>query len=577
MQHALESLTALAVDCQTTGANAARHHLLEVGWVPVGISYTTGRFAPAAYLVKLPDGAVLPPAVVKLTGICEDDLHAAATPEQVWQNLLETAAVLPAKPHGSERIVLIHYARFELPFLQRLHAGCGGEAFPFHIVCTHAIARRLLPQLPSCSLRALAGYFGHALDDQKRAASHAQATAVIWKYLVLLLATQGIREWSSLTEWLDRPRPSGRVPKQYPMPRSLRLEAPDHPGVYRFLRSNGDLLYIGKARSLKRRINSYFQTRRRHGAHMLEMLTQASRLDYNLTPTALEAALLEADLIKQAAPPYNIHLKPRQTAPVFFSADFQSAGSPDNPNHAIGPLPSERFLKAFCFVVAQCGQPNSALPADTVELAAVLAIPERYLPPVPVFMRGLEIYREICGCRDDLRHAGRQLLKRGLILWRVRQNQDVGIEADDGRTVQDVDGEKEWTAEAVVDMLDGIVRRGGQMVRRGRWLQILANGTLCWNTANPEGAPQRILQIKDGRVRAATEGAADGKLAAPKPTNQSRAACRKIFSSAATYDRLRVLTTEMRRLLAKGRRVTLFPAVGAPIGNKGLERLLDLI
>ena len=105
MKHALESLSALAVDCQTTGANAARHHLLEVGWVPVGGALNKGRRAPAACLVKLPDGAVLPSAVVKLTGIGKGDLHAAATPGQVWHNLVDAAAALPAKPLGSPKIV----------------------------------------------------------------------------------------------------------------------------------------------------------------------------------------------------------------------------------------------------------------------------------------------------------------------------------------------------------------------------------------------------------------------------------------------------------------------------------------
>jgi hypothetical protein len=361
------------------------------------------------------------------------------------------------------------------------------------------------------------------------------------------------------------------------MPRSLRLDAPDHPGVYRLRRSNGDLLYIGKARSLKRRINSYFQAHRRHGTHILEMLTQAQTFDYDLTPTALEAALLEADLIKQAAPPYNIHLKPRQTAPVFFSDDFQSAGAPDNPEHAIGPLPAERPLKAFRFVVAQCGQPNSDLPADAGELAAALAIPERYLPPVSVFTVGLKMYREICGCREDLRHTGRQLLKRGLVLWRLRQNQAPCIEVDDDQTAPAADGEKEWTTEAVVEMLDGIVRQGSQLVRRGRWLQILANGTLRWNTSDRENAPERTLHIQNGRVRSATETAAGKSLAAPTPADHSRLACRRIFTSAATYDRLRVLTTELRRLLAEDRQVTLAPAVGGGVGNRALERLLDLI
>lgn len=574
----LKSLAALALDCQTTGANAGRDHLLEIGWVSIGPGPFAGRCDPSAHLVTLPEGVKLPSIIARLTGVREDDFRTALSLERVWGHLVEAVDALAASPAAPKGVVLIHYARFERPFLQRLHARCGdGGAFPFQIVCTHTIARRLLPHLPRCGLRALAGYFGYPLDDRKRAASHARATGVIWENLIPLLAAEGIRKWSALAAWLDRPRPSGRGRKSYPMPRALRLETPDHPGVYRLRRSNGDLLYVGKARSLKRRINSYFQSRRRHPEHILEMLTQARDLDFTPTPTALEAALLEADLIKQAAPPYNILLKPRETAPVFFADDFQTAGAPDHPGLSVGPLPSERTLTAFRFVLAQCGRSNPALPTETQELAAGLDIPKRYLPPRSLLAEGLDAYREACGYRGDLRRTGRQLLKRGLILWRLRKNNEARVEEDDDPAPLDAGDEKEWTAAAVMAMLDGIVRRGSHLVRRGRWLQILANATLCWETPDQKNSPKRILHIQHGRIRPAPERSVTKGLKAPSPAPPTRMAGRQIFSSAATYDRLRVLTTELRRLAGENRRLQILPSVGGPIANRGLVRLFDLI
>jgi hypothetical protein len=90
------------------------------------------------------------------------------------------------------------------------------------------------------------------------------------------------------------------------MPREIRLSLPDGPGVYRLLRSNGDILYIGKAASLHDRVNSHF--RKQHGIHerTLEMLSQARAIAFEATATPLEAALLEADEIKRHRPPYNI-------------------------------------------------------------------------------------------------------------------------------------------------------------------------------------------------------------------------------------------------------------------------------
>ncbi len=570
----LAQLAALALDCQTTGASVVRDHVLEIGWARIGPVSVSTPEDPCAYLVALPDGAKIPPKIAKLTGIQDRDLKTAHRPRKAWRRLLMATAHLPVPAGGPGGVVLIHYTRFEIPFLNVLHVRCGHDgALPFQIVCTHAIARRLLPHLPRCGLRALAGYFGASLDERKRAADHAAATRTIWEGLVPLLAAKGVRQWSQLAAWLRRPPASGRVLKHYPMPRRLRLDTPDNPGVYRLRRSNGDLLYVGKARSLKRRINSYFQSRRRHPEHILEMLTQACDLDYFSTPTALEAALLEADLIQRSAPPYNIALKPRATAPVYFSDDFQTAGLPGSPEYPVGPLPSEKSLAAFRFVVAQCGRSNPALPGDAKELAVATDMPAAYLPPRSVLGEGLGLYRKICASPGDSTRTARRLLKRGLFLWRQDQAaRMVAVEEKGGIKTGD---DKAWSAAAVVALLDGIVRRGSQLVRRGRWLEILANATLCWEALGRDASDVHTLGIQLGRIHAVPAEVISTK-AAPLPP-LSRTACRPAFTSAATYDRLRVLTTELRRLIGEGRRARILPASGGCIENSGLARILNLI
>ena len=135
--------------------------------------------------------------------------------------------------------------------------------------------------------------------------------------------------------------------------------------------------------------------------------------------------------------------------------------------------------------------------------------------------------------------------------------------------------DKAWSAAAVVALLDGIVRRGSQLVRRGRWLEILANATLCWEALGQDASDVHTLCIRLGRIHAAPAEAVSNK-AAPLPP-PSRTACRPAFTSAATYDRLRVLTTELRRLIGEGRRVRILPACGGCIENNGLARLLNLI
>ncbi len=82
---------------------------------------------------------------------------------------------------------------------------------------------------------------------------------------------------------------------------------PDNPGVYFFRDEEGNILYIGKATSLKDRVRSYFnpdliETR---GLRLVSMVTAASTVTYQETGSVLEALLLESKLIKEHTPPYN--------------------------------------------------------------------------------------------------------------------------------------------------------------------------------------------------------------------------------------------------------------------------------
>src|SRR5262249_7957574 len=184
-----------------------------------------------------------------------------------------------------------------------------GGALPLDILCTHDIARRLLPHLPRCGVRALSGYFGRGVGGLRRSADHVEATAFVWRELVALLRDEGISTGSVLQEWLaDNRAPRQRRRRVWPMPRSVRLSLPDAPGIYRMLRTSGDVLYVGKAASLRHRVNSYFRKQTGVPERTLEMLSQARGISFDVAPSALEAALLEPDDIKQHRPPYNVAL-----------------------------------------------------------------------------------------------------------------------------------------------------------------------------------------------------------------------------------------------------------------------------
>ncbi len=82
---------------------------------------------------------------------------------------------------------------------------------------------------------------------------------------------------------------------------------PESPGVYLMKNEAGEILYIGKAANLRRRVSSYFL--RPHDRRIESLVSKITRIDYEKTDSALEALMLEAKLIKTHAPPFNIREK----------------------------------------------------------------------------------------------------------------------------------------------------------------------------------------------------------------------------------------------------------------------------
>ncbi len=88
---------------------------------------------------------------------------------------------------------------------------------------------------------------------------------------------------------------------------------PDTPGVYLMKNKKGELLYVGKAAHLRRRVSSYFL--KSHESRIAKLVSEIAKIDYIKTDTAIEALILEADLIKKHQPPYNIREKDDKTFP----------------------------------------------------------------------------------------------------------------------------------------------------------------------------------------------------------------------------------------------------------------------
>lgn len=90
---------------------------------------------------------------------------------------------------------------------------------------------------------------------------------------------------------------------------------PSQPGVYIMHDKRDEIIYIGKAISLKNRVRQYFQSSRNKGAKIEQMVTRIARFEYIITDSELEALVLESNLIKEHQPRYNTMLKDDKSYP----------------------------------------------------------------------------------------------------------------------------------------------------------------------------------------------------------------------------------------------------------------------
>ena len=542
MTDLLRELDVLALDCQAAGASPRHGDLLELGWAVC----RAGAPGPVQSRWIVPrTRRRVPRAVRELTGWTESCVAEALEEGAAWALLSEDVARIAAQTRSGRAPTVIHFARFELGFLKDLHERIGnGEDFPFDAICLHAIALRLFPDLPRRNIRALAGYLGHSPALIRRSAGHVEATAFIFSALVPLLEQASIRTWSELRAWLEESSPPPRRTRRvYPFGVERRRALSDRPGVYRFLRRNGDVVYVGKAASLKKRVASHFGTHDRVTERALEFLTQVHDIECTETASVLEAALLEADEIKRLDPPYNVQLRSGDRSAWFASRELSDAVPAPDDAHRIGPLPSRRALMPLAALISLDGGAE-ALPALQ---AAALAVPSVTLPDEQLFSEGLQSCIADWHANNPEKTAARRILHASRSVWLSRRRAEPDAPSDDDAP--------EWDLARVRRKLERNLVQTGLLLRRARFLCLLCDASIAFRERDMEHA--RLLVLSKGEIVERCE--LPSIMANAGLTRRAWRTLHERQSSfdAASYDRLRVLLTELHRVKDEGGEVAL--------------------
>jgi DNA polymerase-3 subunit epsilon len=335
----------------------------------------------------------------------------------------------------------------------------------------------------------------------------------------------------------------------------MRLSLPRSPGVYRMLRTSGDILYVGKASSLHDWVNSHFRQQRGVDERTLELLSQARAISFVVTATPLEAALLEADEIKRCRPPYNVALAVDDRAVWFASPELNDRSPRPSPRCPLGPLVSVETLDQF----------------EALARADPAAFPSgRWSPDGATFHAGFD---RLCATHPELSRLGLsrhvRLLRLGTRLWREgRRDRDV---EDDGDTAETTRGVPAWTPELVCVSLERLALRAALARRRAIWVTHLVDASVVW--CEPGAAHARMIVIEHAEIVRSADAAPDEMPPIP-PGHQRPAMARRELFTVASFDRLRVLTTELKRLIAAGAPVALRFGCGPALADARLAAAL---
>ena len=505
----------VVVDLETTGLGAGAE-ITEIGAVRVRDGAVVDEFSS---LVK--PSRPIPPFITSLTGITPAMVADADPIASVLERFMEWSGL----GASDSPVIVAHNASFDVGFLRRAARTCARPWPRVRVVDTLALARLALPRplVRNHKLGTVASYFGTTTVPEHRALGDARATAEILLGFIDLLAVAGATDVEDLIVLTDQ------APARRPSTPDFVTDLPTSPGVYHFIDTAGDTLYVGSASSLKSRVGSYY-TKAEKRPKVQRMVSLAAGVRPYPTASILEARIRELRDIKALAPPYNSASR-RQGSQHWVIAE---AGRPrvvpsvtlDDLPRALGPFGTrahaQRAAGAIERVLAQADHDSSGTIVDEAVEASSLAVPNA-LTSLMERLSTQGLFEAAAGARDELsayitgveRATMRPILAAPRIVWGARRD---GGEpgwilhvASYGRHLSSVVVPPRSDPSPWIDVLTSTepIETGGMAASVASWAETsLLCAELCregtrlveWNGSLPWAQPVDS-PLRDGRLR----------------------------------------------------------------------------
>ncbi len=296
LEQAIATAEFLVVDTETNGLAGDACEMTEVGAVLVGGGELHDRWSS---LVRC--SRPLGRGIQRFTGITQEMLADAPGLEEVLPPLQELL---------NGRVLVAHNAPFDRRVLRGAFELIGLEWPNPPVLCTAALARKLLPLQRRRGLGVLADALGIEVDTAHRALADAETCARVLCALFPRLCANALTIADAVAITGRRRRAAARkrrTPALTPPPQLDFADLPKDPGVYLFRDDEGRVLYVGKSISIRSRARAHFAP----SSVPADWTVQATVVDYQSTNSELGALVLENRLIKRHRPPGNIRLARR--------------------------------------------------------------------------------------------------------------------------------------------------------------------------------------------------------------------------------------------------------------------------